>query len=184
MHDFIHMQKECEVGKMNYTLLHMNENPGAQLDDSIEYVKEILANKKKEFLENVLMDGFNDMPKTCKLLHLSCLNVFHMFFNSCNLFDTKAAILEDIMRAIYIPLQEQTSIPPLKTSPILTPQEKKKKIENIPTKVSACLNGKNFKHQVGIGIGISFVGSKAPKNNPFGWYTKGFASQKLRSYFI
>ncbi|XP_070012168.1 (E,E)-geranyllinalool synthase isoform X1 [Nicotiana sylvestris] len=184
LNDIQSYQKECEVGKMNYTLLHMNENPGAQLDDSIEYVKEILANKKKEFLENVLMNGFNDMPKTCKLLHLSCLNVFHMFFNSCNLFDTKAAILEDIMRAIYIPLQEQTSIPPLKTSPILTPQEKKKKIENIPTKVSACLNGKNFKHQVGIGIGISFVGSKAPKNNPFGWYTKGFASQKLRSYFI
>lgn len=186
LNDIQSYQKECEVGKMNYTLLHMNENPGAQLDGSIEFVKEILANKKKEFLENVLMDGFNDMPKKCKLLHLSCLNVFHMFFNSCNLFDTKAAILEDIMRAIYVPLQEQTSVPPLKTSPILTPQEKKKKkkkkIENIPTKVSACLNGKNFKHQVG--IGISFVGSKAPKNNPFGWYTKGFASQKLSSCFI
>nr|AIL54747.1 putative geranyllinalool synthase [Nicotiana benthamiana] len=185
LNDIQSHQKECEVGKMNYTLLHMNENPGAQLDDSIESVKEILANKKKEFLENVLMDGFSDMPKTCKLLHLSCLNVFHMFFNTCNLFDTKAAILEDIMRAIYIPLQEQTSITPLKTSPIITPQEKKKKkkIENIPTKVSACLNGKNFKHQVGIGIGISFVGRQAPKNNPFE-NTKGFASQKLRSCFI
>ncbi|KAG5574169.1 hypothetical protein H5410_063935 [Solanum commersonii] len=70
--------KEREVGKMNYTLLHFNENPRGQIEDSIDFVKVILGDKKKEFLENVLMDGFNDMPRTMKLLHLSCLNVLHI----------------------------------------------------------------------------------------------------------
>ncbi|KAK4340579.1 hypothetical protein RND71_039080 [Anisodus tanguticus] len=190
LNDIQSYQKEREVGKMNYTLLHLNENPGGHIEDSIDFVKEILVDKKKEFLENVLMDGFNDMPRTMKLLHLSCLNVFHMFFNSCNLFDTKEAILEDIMRAIYIPLDqnEQTPMPPppKPLPPMLPPQEKKiKKNIEIP-KVNACLNEKNFKHQVGsMGFGINFVGRQAPKNyNSFGWSTKGFASQKLRSCFL
>ncbi|XP_059284899.1 S-linalool synthase-like [Lycium ferocissimum] len=187
LNDIQSYQKEREVGKMNYTLLHLNENPEGHIEDSITFVKDILGDKKKEFLENVLMDGFNDMPRTMKLLHLSCLNVFHMFFNSSNLFDTQAAILEDIMKAIYIPLQqeEQTPIPPpLKPLPPMLPsQEKKIKKQIEIAKVNACLNGKNFKHQVG--IGISFVGRQAPKNyNSFGWSRKGFASQKLRSCFL
>nr|AIL54749.1 putative geranyllinalool synthase [Petunia integrifolia subsp. inflata] len=119
LNDIQSYQKEREDGKMNYVLLHLNENPGTRIEDSINFVKEILGDKKKEFLENVLIDGFNDMPRSSKLLHLSCLNVFHMFFNSCNLFDTKTALLEDIMRAIYIPLDQhdKTSMPPLKTLP-------------------------------------------------------------------
>ncbi|KAJ8568847.1 hypothetical protein K7X08_032544 [Anisodus acutangulus] len=168
---------------MNYTLLHLNENPEGQIEDSIDFVKDILGDKKKEFLENVLVDGLNDMPRTMKLLHLSCLNVFHMFFNSCNLFDTKATILEDILRATYIPLQqeEQTPMPPPSKPlpPMLPPQEKKKKKFEI-AKVNACLNEKNFKHQVGnIGFGISFVGRQASKNyNSFG-HGK---SQGLKAY--
>lgn len=184
LNDIQSYQKEREVGKMNYTLLHFNENPKGQIEDSIDFVKEILGDKKKEFLENVLMDGFNDMPRTMKLLHLSCLNVFHMFFNSCNLFDTKAAILEDIMRAIYIPLGQEEQTPMMPLPPMLPLQEKKmikKKIEI--AKANACLNVKNFKQEVG--IGISFVGRQAPKNyNAFGWSTKGFASQNLRSCFM
>ncbi|XP_059283880.1 (E,E)-geranyllinalool synthase [Lycium ferocissimum] len=186
LNDIQSYQKEREVGKMNYTLLHLNENPEGHIEDSIDFIKKILGDKKKEFLENVLMDRSNDMPRTMKLLHLSCLNVFHMFFNSCNLFDTQTAILEDIMKAIYIPLQQeqQTPMPPPSKPlpPMLPPQEKKIEI----AKFNACLNGKNFKQQVGnIGIGISFVGRQAPKNyNSFGWFTKGFASQKLRSCFL
>ncbi|CAN4092068.1 unnamed protein product [Withania somnifera] len=188
LNDIQSYQKEREVGKMNYTLLHLNENPKGQIEDSIDFVKEILRDKKKEFLENVLMDnGFNDdMPRTMKLLHLSCLNVFHMFFNSCNLFDTKAAILEDIMRAIYTPLgQEEPNpiMPPLsKPLPLQEKKMIKKKIEI--AEVNACLNVKNFKRQVG--MRISLVGRQAHKNynNPFGWSTKGFASPNLRSCFM
>ncbi|XP_060189855.1 (E,E)-geranyllinalool synthase-like isoform X2 [Lycium barbarum] len=186
LNDIQSYQKEREVGKMNYTLLHLNENPEGHIEDSIDFIKKILGDKKKEFLENVLMDGSNDMPRTMKLLHLSCLNVFHMFYNSCNLFDTQTTILEDIMKAIYIPLQQeqQTPMPPPSKPlpPMLPPQENKIEI----AKFNACLNGKNFKQQVGnIGIGISFVGRQAPKNyNSFGWSTKGFASQKLRSCFL
>ncbi|KAK6793306.1 hypothetical protein RDI58_006759 [Solanum bulbocastanum] len=178
LNDIQSYQKEREVGKMNYTMLHFNENPRGQIEDSVDFVKVILGDKKKEFLENVLMDGFNDMPRTMKLLHLSCLNVFHMFFNSCNLFDTKSAILEDIMRAIYIPLgqNEQTQIMP--------PQQKKikKKIEIV--KVNACVNQvKNMKQEVG--TGISFVKRQNPKNyNSFGWSTKEFASYNLRLCFM
>ncbi|KAH0763500.1 hypothetical protein KY290_019573 [Solanum tuberosum] len=178
LNDIQSYQKEREVGKMNYTLLHFNENPRGQIEDSIDFVKVILGDKKKEFLENVLMDGFNDMPRTMKLLHLSCLNVFHMFFNSCNLFDTKSAILEDIMRAIYIPLgqNEQTQIMSLQEKKI------KKKIEIV--KVNACVNHeKNMKQQVG--IGISFVKRQYPKNyNSFGRSTKGFPSHNLRLCFM
>ncbi|KAL3341116.1 hypothetical protein AABB24_025595 [Solanum stoloniferum] len=178
LNDIQSYQKEREVGKMNYTLLHFNENPRGQIEDSIDFVKVILGEKKKEFLENVLMDGFNDMPRTMKLLHLSCLNVFHMFFNSCNLFDTKSAILEDIMRAIYIPLgqNEQTQIMPLQQ------KKTKKKIDIV--KVNACVNHvKNMKQQVGIGIG--FVKRQNPKNyNSFGWSTKEFASYNLRLCFM
>ncbi|XP_049396479.1 S-linalool synthase [Solanum stenotomum] len=178
LNDIQSYQKEREVGKMNYTLLHFNENPRGQIEDSIDFVKVILGDKKKEFLENVLMDGFNDMPRTMKLLHLSCLNVFHMFFNSCNLFDTKSAILEDIMRAIYIPLgqKEQTQIMPLQE------KKKKKKIEIV--KANACVNYEKNMKQHG-GIGISFVKRQNPKNyNSFGWSTKGFASHNLRLCFM
>ncbi|XP_055828402.1 (E,E)-geranyllinalool synthase [Solanum dulcamara] len=188
LNDIQSYQKEREVGKMNYTLLHFNENPRGQIEDSIDFVKEILVDKKKEFLENVLMDGFNDMPRTMKLLHLSCLNGFHMFFNSCNLFDTKEAILEDIMRAIYIPLSQEEQSPMMESSskplPLMVPlQEKKMKKEIKIVKVNACINEKNFKQQVG--IGISFVKRQAPKNyNSFSWSTKWFASHNLKSCYM
>ncbi|PHT64501.1 hypothetical protein T459_31655 [Capsicum annuum] len=189
LNDIQSYQKEREVGKMNYTLLHFKENPNGQIEDSIDFVKGIVGNKKKEFLENVLMDGFNEMPRTMKLLHLSCLNVFHMFFNSCNLFDTKAAILEDIMRAIYIPLSQEeeqiSSMMPQQPSKTLQPMVLEKKMKKVEiAKVNACLNEKNLKKQVG--IGISFVGRQGPKsyNNSFGWSNKGFASQKLRLCFM
>ncbi|CAK9152489.1 unnamed protein product [Ilex paraguariensis] len=100
-------QKEIEDGKINFVLLHMRENPEATIDDSIAYTREILEEKKKEFLQHVLMDGFSDLPKQCRLLHLSCLKVFNMFFNSTNLFDSNTELIQDIKKAIYVPLQVQ-----------------------------------------------------------------------------
>lgn len=96
-------QKEQRDGKMNMVLLHLNENPKAKIDGSIAYVKGILEEMTKEFLEMVLIDGLEDMPKSCKHFHLSCMKVFHMFFSSTNLFDSEEELLNDINKAIYIP---------------------------------------------------------------------------------
>ncbi|XP_059660819.1 (E,E)-geranyllinalool synthase-like [Cornus florida] len=80
LNDIQSYQKEQEDGKMNLVLLNLKENPHVDIESSITFVKEILDEKKKELLEYILMDGFNDLPKPCKHLHLSCLKVFQMFF--------------------------------------------------------------------------------------------------------
>ncbi|KAA8519833.1 hypothetical protein F0562_014077 [Nyssa sinensis] len=54
--------KELEVGKMNLVLLYLKENPQAEIEESIAYVRQILDEKKKELLEIVLMDDSNDLP--------------------------------------------------------------------------------------------------------------------------
>ena len=105
--NLVQSQKEIEDGKINFVLLHMRENPEANIEDSIAYTREILEEKKKEFLQHVLMDGFSDLPKQCRLLHLSCLKVFNMFFNSTNLFDSNTELIQDIKKAIYVPLEDQ-----------------------------------------------------------------------------
>ncbi|KAK4485206.1 hypothetical protein RD792_007833 [Penstemon davidsonii] len=64
-------QKEQADGKMNLVMLYLNQNPNIGIEDSIAYVKEILEVKRKEFLEHVLTG--NDMPKSCKEIHLSCM---------------------------------------------------------------------------------------------------------------
>ncbi|XP_059635113.1 (E,E)-geranyllinalool synthase-like [Cornus florida] len=107
LNDIQSYQKEQEDGKMNLVLLDLEENPRADIESSITNVREILEEKKKELLEHVLMDGFNDLPKPCKHLHLSCLKVFQMFFNSNNRFDSKTELLQDIMKSIYNPLEYQ-----------------------------------------------------------------------------
>ncbi|KAJ4703420.1 Terpene synthase [Melia azedarach] len=108
-------QKEIEDGKTNFVLLYLKENPEADIEDSVAYVRQILATKEKEFLEHALMDGFSDLPKACKQLHLSCMKVFHMFFHSSNRYDSNTEMIEDIQKAIYIPLKVKTTKPkPLK----------------------------------------------------------------------
>ena len=86
-------------------LLHLKENPEANIEDSIAYVKAIVDEKKREFIEQALMDGFNELPKECRHLHLSCLKVFQMFFDSGNRYDSSTELLQDIQKAIYLPLQ-------------------------------------------------------------------------------
>ncbi|KAK0578800.1 hypothetical protein LWI29_016426 [Acer saccharum] len=98
-------QKELVDGKTNLVLLHKRENPGADIEDSIGYVREILATKEKELLEHALMDGSgSDLPRASKHLHLSCSKVFRMFFNSSNRYDSNTAMIQDIQKAIYLPL--------------------------------------------------------------------------------
>lgn len=89
---------------MNSVLLYLKENPGADLKDSTAHVMEILDKKWAEMLQHVLMDGFGELPKPCKLLHLSCLKVFQMFFHSSNRFDSNTEMLQDIQNAIYVPI--------------------------------------------------------------------------------
>jgi geranyllinalool synthase len=88
-------------------------------------VREIVDKKKKEFLEHVLMDGYSDLPKPCKHLHLSCLKVFQMFFNSTNRFDSNTEMLQDISKAIYIPIEVGNSKLILKPLPRCSGAKKK-----------------------------------------------------------
>ncbi|XP_058196741.1 (E,E)-geranyllinalool synthase-like [Rhododendron vialii] len=104
LNDIQSYQKELEVGKKNFVILHSKANPKAGPETSIKHVKEILDEMKKELLEQALMDGFNDLPKTCNHFHLSILRVFYMFFNSSNLFDSATELLHDINRAIHVPI--------------------------------------------------------------------------------
>ncbi|XP_058756101.1 (E,E)-geranyllinalool synthase-like [Vicia villosa] len=104
LNDLESYQKEMEEGKLNYVLVNMMENPEFEIEDSIAFVREIVEKKKKEFLELVLIDGLSDFPKPSKQLHLSCLKVFQMFFNSKNSFDSNTDMVEDINKAIYLPL--------------------------------------------------------------------------------
>lgn len=116
LNDIQSYQKEIEDGKTNYVLLYMKENPDADIDDSIAYVRDLLGRKRKEFLQHALMDGFSDLPIASKRLHLSCVKVFQMFFNSSNRYDSNTEILQDIQKAIYIPIDVGTLIskpPPL-----------------------------------------------------------------------
>lgn len=89
-------QKEQEEGKMNLVLLHLNDNPNADIEDSIAYVTKIMEEKRKELLQHVLrdddFDDHDELPNSCKHLHLSCFNVFNMFFNSFNHFDSETSL--------------------------------------------------------------------------------------------
>ncbi|KAE7995617.1 hypothetical protein FH972_000393 [Carpinus fangiana] len=123
LNDVQSYQKEKDEGKINSVLLYLKENPEADIEDSIAFVREILDEKKKEFLQHVLMDEFSDLPKPCKHLHLSCLKVFQMFFNSTNGYDSNTQMLQDINKAFYIPLEVGNSNPP-KPLPLQTGAKK------------------------------------------------------------
>lgn len=101
----------------------MKENPDFRLQDSISLIQKTIDERKKKFLEHVLVNGrSSDMPEACKQLHLSCLKAFQMFYNSTNAFDSATELLGDIRRAIYDPLtvdsatEEGESSMPLKSS--------------------------------------------------------------------
>ncbi|KAJ4825220.1 hypothetical protein Tsubulata_047996 [Turnera subulata] len=98
-------KKEEEEGKKNFVLLHMEENPKADIEESVAYIRDMLGKMKQEFLQHALIDGFSDVSRPCRQLHLSCLKVFHMFFDSSNRYDSNTAMLQDIHKAIFAPIQ-------------------------------------------------------------------------------
>ncbi|KAF8391391.1 hypothetical protein HHK36_023695 [Tetracentron sinense] len=111
LNDIQSYQKELEDGKINLVLIYLKENPEADIEESIAFIRKILDQKKSELLEHILMDDMGNMPKPCKQLHLCCLKVFQMFFNSTNGFDSETEMLHDINKAIYLPLEVQRSHP-------------------------------------------------------------------------
>ncbi|KAJ6707016.1 (EE)-GERANYLLINALOOL SYNTHASE-LIKE [Salix viminalis] len=100
LNDIQSYKKEQKEGKTNFVLLHLKENPEADIEDSIAYTREILEKKTKELLEHALMDGSNDFSKPCRHLHLSCVKVFQMFFDSSNRYDSNTEMFHDIAKSI------------------------------------------------------------------------------------
>ncbi|XP_039686183.1 S-linalool synthase isoform X2 [Medicago truncatula] len=140
LNDVVSYQKEKEEGKLNSVLINMMENPEFNIEDSINFVREIVEKKKKELLELVLIDGLCDLPKPSKQLHLACLKVFEMFYNSKNRFDSNTDLVEDINKAIYLPLG--------RTTKCFSPQTFPKKKHTI----SIIHNNFPFKHNSKIGF--------------------------------
>lgn len=83
-------------------LLHWLQHPNGSIEESVAQVKQMLEVKRKEFMLHV-MEG-EEMPESCKQIHLQCMKVFEMFFNSGNLFDSETALLDDINKSIYLPI--------------------------------------------------------------------------------
>ncbi|KAL3741877.1 hypothetical protein ACJRO7_017363 [Eucalyptus globulus] len=111
------LQKEEKQGKLNFVLLYLKENPKASIEDSINFVQYLLEQLKKEFLKHVLEEPCS-LPKPSKRLHLGCLKVFHMFFNSSNRYDSDMDMFHDIEKALVVP----PLIPKLK-SPMPLPEQ-------------------------------------------------------------
>lgn len=101
-------QRETEEGKWNFLQLRLMMNPNLKMEDSIAEGREIIDEMTKEFLQHVLVDGESNLPKPCKMLHLTCLKVFQMFYNSSNAFDSDTQLLQDISNAFYLPLRRNT----------------------------------------------------------------------------
>lgn len=122
------MQKEVKDGKINSVLLHLKENPNAKMEDAVDYIQNLIEGAKMKLLEHALIDGDDDnLTRTCKLLHLSTLKAFQMFFNSANYFDTKDSLLNDINRAIFVPFQHDSTPMNLPSKPLSLPSPQTKK---------------------------------------------------------
>ncbi|KAL3741884.1 hypothetical protein ACJRO7_017370 [Eucalyptus globulus] len=103
-YDFLKIQKEEKQWKLNFVLLYLKENPEVSIEDSINFVQLLLEQLKKEFLLHVLKELCN-LPEPSRRLHLGCLKVFHMFFNSSNRYDSETGMLHDIQKALVVPLR-------------------------------------------------------------------------------
>ncbi|KAK3433159.1 hypothetical protein EUGRSUZ_D00679, partial [Eucalyptus grandis] len=117
LNDIQSYQKEEKQGKLNFVLLYLKENPKASIEDSINFVQYLLEQLKKEFLKHVLEEPCS-LPKPSRRLHLGCLKVFHMFFNSSNRYDSDMDMFHDIQKALVVP----PLIPKLK-SPMPLPEQ-------------------------------------------------------------
>ncbi|KAL0793849.1 hypothetical protein Bca101_065226 [Brassica carinata] len=104
LNDLQSYQREQEQGKINSVLLHMRNTSGLEIENSIAHIEKIIDSNRKEFLQHVLMDGLSDLPKPCKEIHMSCCQVFEMFFNKKNRYDSDTEMLQDIKKAFYDPV--------------------------------------------------------------------------------
>ncbi|XP_030528950.1 S-linalool synthase-like [Rhodamnia argentea] len=102
LNDIQSYRKEEKEGKLNFVLLYLKENPEANIEDSIKFVQLLIDQMKKEFLQHVL-DRDSNLPEPSRRLHLGCLKVFHMFFNSSNRYDSDMDMLHDIHKALVMP---------------------------------------------------------------------------------
>ncbi|CAO2842677.1 unnamed protein product [Amaranthus hypochondriacus] len=128
LNDIQSYEKEVKDGKINSVLLHLKENPNAKMEDAVEYIQNIIEASKMKLLEHALIDGDDDnLPRSCKMLHLSTLKAFQMFFNSTNYFDTKDTLLNDINRAIFVPFQHDSTPINLPSKPLSLPSPQTKK---------------------------------------------------------
>ncbi|KAK3433160.1 hypothetical protein EUGRSUZ_D00680 [Eucalyptus grandis] len=121
LNDIQSYQKEEKQGKLNFVLLYLKENPQASIEDSINFVQHLLDQLKKEFLQHVLEEPCS-LPKPSRRLHLGCLKVFHMFFNSSNRYDSDMDMFHDIQKALVVPPR----VPKLK-SPMPLPEQPRPK---------------------------------------------------------
>ncbi|KAF7803511.1 (E,E)-geranyllinalool synthase [Senna tora] len=144
LNDLQSYEKEKEEGKMNSVLINLIENSEMEVEDSKGIVRDIIDRKKKELLEHVLMDEMCDWPKPVKQFHLLCLKVFQMFFNSANRYDSNTDMLEDINKAIYLPLTTSLKKKPLNKVVALHSGMKNKKFGRINFNFN--FNNSCFKH--------------------------------------
>ncbi|KAF5474346.1 hypothetical protein F2P56_006251 [Juglans regia] len=173
-------QKEKEEGTVNFVLLYLKENPEADIEESIAFVRNILDNMQKELLQHVLLDGLSDLPKQCKYLHLSCLKVFQMFFNSTNRYDSNTEMLQDISKAIYIPVEvgnKKPLKPPMKTVPLFSGAKM-----NENTKTSNVLFNRPSKHHMRRSTTLSTQRVSWPASSDHG-HGKMFMPPKVRFCF-
>ncbi|XP_061977401.1 (E,E)-geranyllinalool synthase [Populus nigra] len=171
LNDIQSYKKEQKEGKTNFVLLHLKENPEADIEDSIAYAREILDKKKKELLEHALMDGFNDFSKPCRHLHLSCVKVFQMFFDSSNRYDSNTEMFQDIQKAFYIPVEVGAPKP-------LPPHPGSK--QRYPTVVASYHFNQRYKNRI-IRLAANSVVSHPISGNP---YMKMPMAPKLKFCFM
>ncbi|GER36489.1 terpene synthase [Striga asiatica] len=109
-------EKEKLDGKLNYVLLHSEKNPSTSVADSVAYIRGIIQDIRKEFVEHVYMD--RDVNESFRKIHLWSMKIFHMFFESANLFDSDTALVDEIQRALFVPIVQKPKPEPLLRPPV------------------------------------------------------------------
>ncbi|KAF8031270.1 hypothetical protein BT93_D0463 [Corymbia citriodora subsp. variegata] len=150
LNDLHGYQKEERQGKLNFVLLYLKENPKANIEDSINFVQWLLDQLNKEFLQHVF-EELCDLPEPSRRLHLACLKVFHMFYNSSNRYDSDTEMLHDIQKALLVPPR----IPTLKSLRPLPQQAGTKPGVFVTKSLSGQFGLKRFPRKSFIGYQIS-----------------------------
>ncbi|CAA0817906.1 (E-E)-geranyllinalool synthase [Striga hermonthica] len=133
-------EKEKLDGKLNYVLLHSDKNPSMVVADSVAYVRGIIQDIRKEFVEHVYMD--RDVNESFRNIHLWSMKIFHLFFESANLFDSETALVDEIQRALFVPIVQKPRPEPLLSPPVpLTPLKNVKNVREILARLRPVTRG-------------------------------------------